>query len=67
MTWVRGGKKNKSFLKRIKITGKGKVLKRPPGQGHFNARESGQGARDKKGDVATPKEIINRVKALIRQ
>ena len=67
MAWTRGGKTNKSFLKRIKITGKGKVLKRPPGQDHFNAKESGQGARNKKGDKTAPKELVNDVKFLIRQ
>jgi len=31
---------NKSFQKRLKITPKGKVLRRKPGQNHFNAKES---------------------------
>ena len=32
-------KTNKSFTKRIKITRKGKLVARKPGQDHFNAKE----------------------------
>ena len=33
-------KTNKSFTKRIKITRRGKLIARKPGQNHFNAKES---------------------------
>ncbi len=33
-------KTNKSFLKRIKVTKKGKLLVRKTGQNHFNSKES---------------------------
>lgn len=33
-------KTNKSYAKRLKVTRKGKVLARKPGQNHFNAKES---------------------------
>jgi ribosomal protein L35 len=33
-------KTNKSFTKRLKITRRGKVIARKPGQNHFNAKES---------------------------
>mgnify|MGYP001949745315 CR=1 FL=1 len=33
-------KTNKSYTKRIKVTKKGKVIARKPGQDHFNAKES---------------------------
>ena len=33
-------KTNKSFSKRLKITRKGKIVARKPGQNHFNAKES---------------------------
>ena len=65
MTYVRSNKTNKSFLKRIHITGTGKIMKRPPGQNHFNSKASGQQGRDKKGSVVGPHELINKVKALI--
>jgi ribosomal protein L35 len=32
-------KTNKSFTKRLKITRKGKIVARKPGQNHFNAKE----------------------------
>lgn len=33
-------KTNKSFLKRIKVTKRGKLLARKTGQNHFNAKEN---------------------------
>jgi len=33
-------KTNKSFTKRLKVTRKGKILARKPGQNHFNAKET---------------------------
>lgn len=33
-------KTNKSFSKRLKVTRKGKIVARKPGQNHFNAKES---------------------------
>jgi ribosomal protein L35 len=35
-------KTNKSWTKRIKVTKKGKLVARKPGQSHFNAKESGK-------------------------
>lgn len=60
------GKTNKSLLKRVKVTGKGKLMKRPPNQGHFNARESGDAARQKKGHVMVPRTLIKSAKALLQ-
>ena len=59
------GKTNKSFLKRMKITGRGKLMKRPPGQNHFNAKEAGNAARQKKGQKMAPKYLIRNAKALL--
>jgi ribosomal protein L35 len=36
-------KSNKSFLKRLRVTKKGKIVARVPGHNHFNAKESGAG------------------------
>lgn len=60
------GKTNKALSKRIKITGRGKILKRPPHQNHFNAKESGNIKRNKHGDKLAPRDLIADVKALIR-
>ncbi|MCH7597668.1 50S ribosomal protein L35 [Patescibacteria group bacterium] len=32
-------KTNKSYTKRLRVTKKGKILARKPGQNHFNAKE----------------------------
>ena len=42
-------KTNKSFSKRLKVTKKGKVLGRKPGQNHFNAKASRRSQLNKKG------------------
>jgi len=65
MTWVHGNKTKKALLKRIKITGSGKIMKRSPHQNHFNAKDSGDATRQKRGDVNTPKELVRSGKALV--
>ncbi len=59
------GKTNKSFAKRIKMSGTGKVMKRPPGQNHFNSKDTGNQSRNKHGDKVGPHELTDKVKALI--
>jgi large subunit ribosomal protein L35 len=44
-------KTRKAVAKRVKITGKKKVLRRNVGQGHFNAREAGKTTRSKRNDA----------------
>jgi len=41
-------KTRKALLKRIKITGRKKILTRPVHQGHFNAKDSGNKTRRKR-------------------
>lgn len=41
-------KTNKAYTKRLKVTKRGKILARKPGQCHFNAKESGNITRGKK-------------------
>ena len=36
-------KSNKSYLKRLRVTKRGKIIARAPGQNHFNAKEGGGG------------------------
>ena len=67
MTYVRKNKTNRSFLKRIKISSKNKVTKRPAGQGHFNAKDSGVTGQKKKGDMTAPKELQKKVKFLVQR
>ena len=49
-------KSNRSLAKRIKITASGKVLKRKPGQNHFNAKDSGSTGLQKRGSKDSPVE-----------
>lgn len=59
------GKTKKALSKRIKITSTGKIMKRHPGQNHFNAKDSGNGTRAKHGDKRAPYELTDKSKALI--
>ncbi len=59
------GKTKKALMKRIKITSTGKIMKRPPGQNHFNAKDSGNGTRSKRIGKQGPYELTDKVKALI--
>ncbi|MEK7487897.1 MAG: 50S ribosomal protein L35 [Patescibacteria group bacterium] len=42
-------KTNKSVSKRIKVTARGKLMRRAVGQNHFNARQTGEAGRSKRG------------------
>jgi ribosomal protein L35 len=44
-------KTNKSYTKRLKVTGKGKVLSRKIGQNHFNAKKSRRKSLQKRSAV----------------
>ena len=59
------GKTKKALMKRIKISSTGKIMKRPPHQNHFNAKDSGNQTRGKHGDVEAPHDLTDKVKALI--
>jgi len=45
-------KTNKSYTKRLRVTKKGKILARKPGQNHFNAKASRQKQLSKKGTTS---------------
>jgi large subunit ribosomal protein L35 len=55
-------KTRKSIAKRIKITKKGKVLKKKAGQDHFNARESGKVKRNKRRMIKMSDANIKNIK-----
>jgi len=44
-------KTNKSVAKKVKVTGRKKVLRRKTGQNHFNSKETGYEGRKKRLDV----------------
>jgi ribosomal protein L35 len=58
-------KSNRSLAKRIKITSSGKVLKRKPGQNHFNAKDSGASGLHKNGDKLSPVEYNKHFQKLL--
>jgi len=58
-------KTKKALFKRVKITGGNTIMKRPPGQNHFNAKDSGNKTRQKRRLKTAPKELIKSSKALI--
>lgn len=58
-------KTHKATSKRISVTKTGKVKHRRAGQGHFNARESGNVVRNKRRDVTMESKLnIKTVKSL---
>lgn len=40
----------KSVIKKVRITGSGKVIRRSTGQNHFNSKETGSKTRAKRSD-----------------
>lgn len=58
-------KPNKSILKRIRLTKRGKLIRRVPGQNHYNAKESRRSQRRKRALVGVPaafrKQILARM------
>lgn len=53
-------KTNKSYTKRLRVTRKGKVVARRPGQNHFNAKESGVGRQSRRKGMAIVMTARNR-------
>jgi large subunit ribosomal protein L35 len=58
-------KTHKATAKRVRVTSKGKVLKRKAGQDHFNSRESGNTTRNKRTDLQMPKTLQKTIKSLL--
>ena len=45
---AKGFRPKKALLKRVKITGKGKMFRRQTRMNHFNAKDTGEGTRRKR-------------------
>lgn len=58
-------KTHKATVKRFTITKTNKIKRRKAGQGHFNARESGNIVRKKRRDVDAHKSNIKTIKTLM--
>lgn len=57
-------KTHKATAKRFQLTGGSKVKKRKAGQGHFNARESGNTKRNKRLDISADATLVKTIKTL---
>jgi ribosomal protein L35 len=58
-------KTKKSLVKKVKVTGSGKITVRATGQNHHNTRDTGKATRAKRGDKAVyPAVAKNIQKAL---
>lgn len=55
-------KTRKAMAKRFKTTKSGKVLVRKSGQGHYNAKETGNKTRKKRKDIVLSKTTYKNVK-----
>ncbi len=58
-------KTRKSLTKRFKITKTGKILKRPAGQNHFNAKKTGKKRRMDRKWVEVSKVDAKKIKKLL--
>jgi len=58
-------KTRKTISKRVKITKKGKILKRKAGQDHFNARERSKVTRAKRRDINLNQTFARTIKGNI--
>lgn len=58
-------KTKKALKKRVKITGRKKVLIRAGGQDHFNSRERGNTTRNKRRDKTLSDVNVKNVKQLL--
>ena len=55
-------KTNKSYLKRIRVTKRGKLVVRKAGQNHFNAKRSGseKGSKRRAGSLVVTNQVRRR-------
>ena len=60
-------KTRKALLKRIKITGRKKILKRALHQSHFNAKESGNKTRSKRKTNQASSVDTRKIKEILRK
>lgn len=62
---MHGTKTKKALLKRVRITGNKRLIKRRANQNHFNARESGNSVRAKRIQREVPASLAKAAKHLL--
>ncbi len=55
-------KTRKSLVKKVKITGRGKIKTRATGQNHYNSRDTGSQRRNKRNDNSVFKTVEDSIK-----
>ncbi|HCM45653.1 MAG: 50S ribosomal protein L35 [Candidatus Yanofskybacteria bacterium RIFCSPLOWO2_02_FULL_45_10] len=58
-------KTNKSAAKRFRVSGKGKLMRRPVKQNHYNARDTGNETRRKKGYKGLTKDEDKNIRKVL--
>lgn len=60
-------KTKKSLVKKVKVTGSGKITRRGTGQNHYNSRDNGNATRAKRRDrgITVPQDEKNIKKAIL--
>jgi len=58
-------KTKKAVSKRFKVTGSGKIMRKPTRQAHFNAKQTGSQRRKKRGWVEVSKADAKKLKKLM--
>lgn len=58
-------KTKSAAAKRFKVSAKGKIKHLPPGRSHFNARDTGDDTRRKRGDASLSPSDRQRVQELL--
>lgn len=62
---TKGFRPKKALLKRVKITGRGKFLRRQTRMNHFNAKDTGEGTRRKRRESLIAKADEKAVRQLL--
>jgi ribosomal protein L35 len=58
-------KPRKAFIKRFRLTKKGKVLRMASGQNHYRAKKTSKKIRQRRRMVAVPKSLAKKIKRQI--
>jgi len=54
-------KSHKGLLKRVRITGKGKIKSKRPGKGHLNSHKSGEKMNSLRKDLVATKSVAKKL------
>lgn len=58
-------KTKKSLVKKVKVTGSGKITVRGTGQNHYNSRATGKATRAKRGDKGVYRAVEKNIQSAL--